>query len=144
MKYLFIHKWREWELAYQLFPQEKHDDFSLLNQLGLLSNMKEERIFTLTLIFEPKMEYSVFIWKHYLKLYAYNNSDLLLIVLLSLFICIFLSCKDTLFPWFSTLKSSQLPRTPVKSTTFSFTPAFWSFSDLGLWNTIHWGLEKFS
>ena len=74
MKFLLIDIWREWELVYQLSPPENHNVFSLLNQLGLLSNMKEERNFTLTLIFEPKMKYLVFIWKHHLKLNACDSS----------------------------------------------------------------------
>ena len=97
MKFLFIDTWREWELVYQLFLPENHNVFSLSNQLGLLSNMKEERNFTLTLIFEPKMKYLVFIWKHHLKLNACDNSDLVLRVLLPLFI--FLSCQDILLSW---------------------------------------------
>lgn len=60
----------------------QHDNLSLLNQLGPLSNMKEDRNFTLTLISQRKMEYAVFICKLCLKLYTYNSELLLGVSLL--------------------------------------------------------------
>ena len=48
----------------------KHDNLFVLNQLGLLSTMKEERNSALTLTVELKMGYLIFIRNPYLKLYT--------------------------------------------------------------------------
>ena len=98
MKFLFIDIWREWKLVYQLFPP-KTTMFSLCwINLGCYQIWRKREIFLLTLIFEPKMKYLVFIWKYHLKLNACDNSDLVLGVLLPLFIY-FWSCQDILLSW---------------------------------------------
>ena len=144
MKFLFIDIWREWELVYQLFPP-KTTMFSLCwINLGCNQIWRKREIFLLTLIFEPKMKYLVFIWKHHLKLNACDNSDLVLGA--SPLIYLFLKLSRyfafmSFLPW-SPLNCQR--RLYFKYTIFSFTPAFQSFSELGLWNIIHQGLDTFS
>ena len=188
MKYLFIHIWREWELAYLVFLQNTYSVMVSLCWISLSCYQIWRKKVYFNLYLNLKWTIQYLIWKHHLKFKAYNNYDItaqsaslffkffikvdlqysvyspyskgtsvrhthsshiifhhvLSQGLLYLFTCIFLSRKGILFPWFWTLKSSQWPRTPVKSITCSFTQTFGSFSDLSLWSTIHWGLGKFS
>ena len=124
MKFLFIDIWREWELVYQLFPP-KTTMFSLCwINLGCYQIWRKREIFLLTLIFEPKMKYLVFIWKHHLKLNACDNSDLVLGA--SPLIYLFLKLSRyfafmSFLPW-SPLNCQR--RLYFKYTIFSFTPAF--------------------